>query len=416
MVKGGLVRDTWNQRRRRWALIKDSCSLSAISPLLLVISCKVLCRAIDVSGKSAASSAFLSKEIFKAQLKFGPWKRTSFEQYCLKLLKTGCAREPLFNKLDVPYTPMSPCLVAVWNNIMSPVGFREGCLPAGPSGEYILIMCFKALNILCSRGLRGGDPTLKLEKNNSRQEIQGTPWFKDLEFESESLQIVVTPPDKIVMRRYHPLHTYSALWKLLMQQDDTRVRLKLRWIKNFKEANFCTQISFSRCKFRDMCFVHSTMCIIEHRRQFYNDWNWDFLFSIPRVVQQDFLSPHSGPIRAGEHAFLPLTIGRYREMWNSWQKRLFGCILFSIHDMRRGLQMLFRRARIRGNMNLPEDLRRDYGLWKRPKKKHSESYAGLDHVLMDDIYMNVLEWDINALIKRLPKSMGVSIYNLLSWV
>ena len=78
--------------------------------------------------------------------------------------------------------------------------------------------------------------------------------------------------------------------------------------------------------------------------------------------------------------------------------------------------MLFRRARIRGNMNLPEDLRRDYGLWKRPKKKHSESYAGLDHVLMDDIYMNVLEWDVNALVTRLPKSMGVSIHNLLSWV
>ena len=99
-----------------------------------------------------------------------------------------------------------------------------------------------------------------------------------------------------------------------------------------------------------------------------------------------------------------------------WQKRFFGRILYSIHDMRRGLQMLFRRARIRGNMNLPEDLRRDYGLWKRPKKSNTESYAGLDHVLMDEIYMKVLEWDVNSLVNRLPTKMGASLLEILSWV
>ena len=410
------MRETWKLREKSWAIIKNMCTLSPISPQLLVISCKVLSRAIKVSGKSAAGSAFLNKVILRTQLEYGSWIGNKFEKYCLKLLKTGCAREPSFNKSDVPYTPMSPCLVAVWNTIMSPVGFRENLSPKVPSGEYLLIMCFKALNILCSRGLRGGDPLLKLEKNNSRQEIQGTPWFKDLEYESESLQIVLTPPNKIIMRRFHPFHSYDDLWKMLMNQQDTRLRMKLRWIKNFKEANFCTEISFSRCKYRDMCLVFHSMCIIEHRRLFYKDWNWDFLFSIPRVVQEDFTSPHGDRIRAGEFAFLPLTIKRYREMWNMWQKRFFGRILFSIHDMRRGLQMLFRRARIRGNMNLPEDLRRDYGLWKRPKKSNTESYAGLDHVLMDEIYMKVLEWDVNSLVNRLPTKMGASLLEILSWV
>jgi len=196
MVKGGLVRETWKLREKSWAIIKNMCTLSPISPQLLVISCRVLSRAIKVSGKSAAGSAYLNKVILRTQLEYGSWVGNKFERYCLKLLKTGCAREPSFNKSDVPYTPMSPCLVAVWNIIMSPVGFRENLSPKFPSGEYLLIMCFKALNILCSRGLRGGDPLLKLEKNNSRQEIQGTPWFKDLEYESESLQIVLTPPNK----------------------------------------------------------------------------------------------------------------------------------------------------------------------------------------------------------------------------
>ena len=416
MIKGGLVRSTWNLRKKQWAIIKDRCTLPAISPQFLVISSKILFRAIEVSGKSAASSNFINTEILRTQLKFGSWVENALERYCLKLLKTGCAREPLFTKPDVPYTPMSPCLVAVWNVVISPVGFREGLSPSVPSAQYLLVMCFRALNILCSRGLRGVDPLLKLEKNNSRQEIQGTPWFKDLEFESEALQIVITPPNKVLMKRQHPNHSYMDLWKLLMEEEDTRLRMKLRWIKNFKEANFCAQISFSRCKFKDMCFVYQVMCIIEHRYRFYNDWNWDFLFSIPRKVQQDFTSPVGGFYRAGDLAFIPFTVNRYREMSNKWQERLFGKVIYSLHDMRRGLQMLFRRARVRGNFYLPEDVKRDYGLWKRPKHSNSESYAGLDHVLMDLIYNEVLEWDIVSLLKRLPKQIRDPLSKLLYWV
>ena len=106
---------------------------------------------------------------------------------------------------------MLPAMVAAWQVMISPPGFQDNVVPNGQSAEYLLIMLVRTLNILCCRGLRGGDPLLILEKNNTRQELLGSPCFKHLEIFSDELQIVLQPPNTILLGPKNCKNDYDTL-------------------------------------------------------------------------------------------------------------------------------------------------------------------------------------------------------------
>ena len=116
-------------------------------------------------------------------------------------------------------------------------------------------------------------------------------------------------------------------------------------------------------------------------------------------------------------AFVPFTKRRFDESWKELQVLHLGEQLYSIHDIRRGLQKTLRRAGTEGVINITPETRREFGRWKRPSGgEMSEQYAGQDVYMLDRIYKTIVSWDVDALGRQLPPWLGRDLSKTLEWV
>lgn len=413
ILKGGLVRSTWLQKKYRLRTKNFTPPKTCLSIHFVCVSTFVFREAFAVSGKSAIRKINDFIDRTKAKIELGPWNPSEIDSYALYLLKRGCLREPLFMKPPKDYTPMLPAMVALWHCALRPPGFLLMKEPNCADAAYLRLIIFRCLNIMCSRGLRGGDPLHRLEKNLSRQELLGSPKFNDLMFCNDHLQIKLTPPSEIILHPVNSRLKFIQLWNMIKNHPETYLTINLRWIKNFKDANFLSKLVFTRSSILDMCLVHHFILLVNHRLRFYANFCWHFIFSLPRMNHFTHMHYTGRHVIRGEIIFLPFTKKRYEESWREYRKFINPHTKFSIHDMRRGLQKALRRSRVMGHQNIPEDVCTEYGLWKRPKNKRSSQYAGQDGILLDKIFNKLLLWDIACLASNLPPRLMNDLYRIL---
>ena len=368
VLRGGLVRATWNKRRRE-ALKFRSRELGSFSPSFLIVSTQVLWIANSVSGKFAASklNSLVKKWIPIMKSYSCPGVFNDVEVYALKLLKEGCIRDPLFSKPGKEYTPMFPSMLAVFHSVVRPKGFFENIEPSRRNADYLRLLLFRLVNLMCSRGLRASDPLLGREKKLSRQERLGSPQFGDIRIENDSLQIILKFPNTIILNRYSVGANFEFLWGLVFIHKDTTISLDLRWLKNRKESNFLAKLSFSRSPCKDMCIVNHFLLVLNHRYKFYRSFSWDFFFSLPKIATQEFLDLDGFVVKKGDPCFVPFTKPRYNEVWSELIRKTDLYTKFTPHDLRRGVQRVLRRARTYSVINISPDVCSEYGLWKRPR-------------------------------------------------
>ena len=86
--------------------------------------------------------------------------------------------------------------------------------------------------------MRGADPLLPREKGLSKQEARGSPKFEDIVVANSMMQIKVQPPYTILMDKHGILseQDWVGNWYKLLRHPDTDITVKIRWIKNSKEA------------------------------------------------------------------------------------------------------------------------------------------------------------------------------------
>jgi hypothetical protein len=418
IIEGSRARSTWANKKKNWKKLGTQWRAVALSRTAIEISAKIIKKAMDVSGKNAAKSETLKLISAVAVRRFGPLNG-DVDKIAIHLIRRGVARCPDFEGVVKLYTPMPPSMLAVWLSVIRPTGIRHGILPRAPSVDFCYTQCFRIAAIFCSRGLRGADPLLAREKGFTKQEARGSPKFEDLEVGNTVLQTVVQPPFKILRNSYGALSTKNWVqnWKILLKHPATNITVTLRWIKNAKEAHFSSEVSFTRVKFGDVCAVTNIILLILHRTEHYRELNWDYVLAVPKVVQQGFQHPVDGWIEEGEVGFVPFTKPRFDESWTKLQKIHLGEQLYSVHDIRRGLQKALRRAGTTGVMQITIETRREFGRWKRPSDGEMAGlYAGQDVYLMDKIYKTILTWDVEALAGQLPCQMGRDLMNNLNWV
>ena len=289
VLAGGLVRATWAKRRREATKLPRP-KIVPLSPSFLIIATEMLLLAKNVSGHFAASKlSKIKKKWIPIMISYScPGILSELELYALSLLREGCIRDPIFAKPGRSYTPMFPSILAVFHMTIRPHGFSEGKEPVTRNADYLRILIFRIVNLLCSRGLRASDPLLDLEKNNSRQEILGSPTFKDIRVENDFLQIILIFPGTIVLNGHSLGADFIALWDLVYEHENTTISLDLRWLKNRKSSNFLSNLSFSRSKNKDMCIVTHFLLVLNHRLRLYNNFPWIFFFSLPKISRYQF--------------------------------------------------------------------------------------------------------------------------------
>ena len=414
VLKGGLVRSTWAKKRREAGFFPPP-RISPFCPSFLIIATELLLAAKKVSGQFAVS------QVKKIQDKWipiliansCPGILSDIELYALKLLKEGCIRDPLFSKTPKCYTPMFPSMLAVFHMTIRPQGFASGIEPEMQNADYLRILLFRIVNLLCSRGLRAADPLLVLEKNNSRQEKLGSPMFKDIRIENDFLQIILIFPDIIVINDHTVGADFDFLWGLVYNHESTTISLDLKWLKNRKSSNFLSNLSFSKSENKDMCLVTHFLRVLNHRLKFYSTFPWFFFFSLPKIARHQFIGPRGVVIRRGEECFVPFTKPRYNEVWRCLISSRGVFTRFCPHDLRRGLQKLLRQIRTFSILNIPEDVANEYGLWKRPRDSQANFYAGQDSFLLDTIYQKVFRWDWDQLGISIPLTLRESLNNCI---
>ena len=158
-----------------------------------------------------------------------------------------------------------------------------------------------------------------------------------------------------------------------------------------------------------MCIVSHFLLVLNHRYKFYPDFAWLFFFSLPKIASHDFSNYLGQNFTKGDKCFVPFTRPRYQEIWRTFRNKFELYTKFTPHDLRRGLQKLFRRARTLSIMNIPPDVCNEYGLWKRPKNSQTSFYAGQDCELLDFIYNKVFSWDCAQLLKQIPPNLQTDL-------
>jgi hypothetical protein len=356
-----------------------------------------------LSGKSAASSRGFSKIRKEVVAAVGDFVLREFEVVVIERIRTGCLRSSDLLGEVKEFNPMSPCMVAVFMSVFRPPGFAEGRWPCNPDVNFIRVMVFRCSVIMCSRGLRGCDPLLPLEKFNSVLEMQGSPRFSDLVIENDKLQVKLVFPDSVTFTQASPVEGWSfgKVWRRVLFHPDSYITVNLRWLKNNKEADFVDQIGFTRCIVRDMCLVFNLFSLLDHRLRFFNEFNWDFIFTVPKPSPCRMAVEGYGMVERGDLVFLPFTRARFSETWLKIQKSILGSLLYNIHDLRRGLQKAAKIANAKGDVLVPFEMRREFGFWKKPKDGMPELYAGRAVFFLDELYRKLLVWDLRRLFEGL---------------
>ena len=202
----------------------------------------------------------------------------------------------------------------------------------------------------------------------------------------------------------------------LQAHPATGVTITLRGLKNQKEANFKVDLELSKVKYRDICPVFHFLNIFVHRLKFFPDFNWRYIFAVPKKASEDINLESYGWVGKDTPMFFPLTRKRFGEAWKVFWTRLCGGKHYDIHNMRQGLQTAVSRASMLGGVVYSDDLRRQAGNWKRPKNLIWESYGGHDSFLLDVKYKEVLHWDLEYLLGRLHTEVQEDLMNILLWV
>ena len=406
---------TWSRKRRLFERIRDVYLYEPISPNTLALASALIARARAVSGANVATHEGFKVCEMEVVARFGHWSFTDVDSALVKRLRSGCASDPELAKPQEDYTPFHPALVLVWAACINPVGLREGRFPDGKSADFLLIEVFKLATCLCSRGLRGKDFMMYKEKDFNAMRAVESPQFRDVIVYNDVLQIKFNPPF-IVMRSPRKYKRAMEVIRDLEAHPATGIKISLRGLKNHKDANFKVDLELSRVKYKDICPVFHFMNILKHRVLYYPSYNWRYVLAIPKVALKDVFMKDFGWVHRGSPAFFPLTRKRFGECWADFWKRIFGGKHYDIHNIRSGLQTAISRATMLGGVAYSEDLRRQTGNWKRPKGLIWESYGGHDEYLLDIKYQQVLEWDLNYLLGRLPFTVQEDLMDILLWV
>jgi hypothetical protein len=405
----------WDRKRRAFEKIRNVYNYEVISGMALALASAVISRAQSVSGANIASSEGYKFCRVQVISRFGPFQLSEVDNVLIKRVRDGCVKDPEFAKPQDDFTPFHPALVLVWAACINPIGMREGRFPDGKSADFLLISVFKLATCLCSRGLRGKDFLMYKEKYFNSQQAVESPRFDDIIIHNDELQIKFKPPFTMLRsgRRYSSV---LEVVYILQAHPATGITMTLRGLKNRKEANYKVDLELSRVKFRDICPVFHFFNIFRHRLKYFPNFNWRYIFAIPKVASEDLKLDDYGWVGKGTPMFFPFTRKRFGETWKDMWTRIFGGPHYNIHNMRQGLQNAISRSSMLGNLVYSEDLRRQTGNWKRPKNLIWESYGGHDGFLLDIKYKEVLDWDLDYLLGRLSSRVREDLLNTLLWV
>ena len=407
----------WGRKRRLFEPIREAWVYKPISKYAALLAAVIIQRAKSASGQNVNTPEGFKICKNKVIARLGPVELAGLDAAFIHRLRTGCLRDPDLTASLTRYNPMLPALALVWAGCINPVGLKQGRLPNSASASFLTICIFKLAIACCMRGLRCMDFLLPKEKGNQRAVAITSPTFRDVLIANDTLQIKIVPPGRLLCGGEGRPPQYALhIFEELIDHPDTTVEIELRGIKNRKEAAFTTTIEASKVKYRDACIVFYLLHIIIHRIKYYTDWNWDYIFSVPKTTSQSLTLPEYGFVEKGEPLFLPLTKPRVDELWSSWQMDFLNAKLYTIHEIRKGFQRSAVRADDVNAVKFTRETKRQAGNWKRPKSERAAAYAGHDAFLLDQKFIDLLDYDVENLLGKLPGSMQNDLLRELLWV
>ena len=90
--------------------------------------------------------------------------------------------------------------------------------------------------------------------------------------------------------------------------------------------------------------------------------------------------------------------------------------LYTIHEIRKGFQRSAVRADDVNAVKFTRETKRQAGNWKRPESEMAAAYAGHDAFLLDQKFIDLLDYDVENLLGKLPGSMQNDLLRELLWV